>query len=235
MLVPPALLLTSLLCFIACGTAKQSGEPPPPAHPTAATSPTARPVTTALYSPDEALKDALSGPLEYVDTGPWPGVDRMFACSFRNARVLVVNVYCTRKEIAAFAVNVYSPTRGRARIYAESRGPVSTHMRQDYFTFTAESEPPPGRGTEIKPVTLSMSFLELYNYDAQRQRAFLPACYGGTELSRERAGCLGTLESRADEWKATSRAFLTDASDDWYRLVRELRSQAAQHGKEPQE
>ncbi len=227
------LFLLSSLCGLACSTTEQGSVARPPARAASVHTGSAPIGPTELYSADEALKDVLSGPLEHVATGRWPGVDRMYACVFRNKRVLVVNVYCTRRDPPAFSVNVYSPTRGRARIYAESRGPVSAQMRQDYFTFTAESEPPPGAETGIRPPTLAMSLLELYNYDVQRQRAFLPACYGGTELGQERSGCLGTLAPRAGEWAARNRDFLAHASDDWYRLVRELRSQAAQHGKEP--
>jgi hypothetical protein len=119
------------------------------------------------------------------------------------------------------------------RIYAESKGTVSAHTRPDYFTFTAESEPPPGPEARIPPLALSMSFPELRDYDEQRYSAFLPACYGGTELNRERGGCLGSLEPRAKEWAHRNRAFLQHASDDWYRVVREMREPALRYGKEP--
>lgn len=186
-----------------------------------------------LYSADEALRDALSGPWQYVGNGDWPGINRVQACAYRNERVLVVNVYCTRTETQAFRVDVYSPSRGRVRIYAESRGKLSAHMRQDYFTFAAESEPLPGPESRLPNVALSMSFDQLRAYDEQRHNTFLPACYGGMELSKSRGGCLGALAPRASEWAARNRAFLERASDDWYRLVRELRVLAAQHGRDP--
>ena len=53
-----------------------------------------------LYLLDEALQDALSGPWEYLGTGPWHGNARAPACAYRNARVLVVNVYCTAQGSA---------------------------------------------------------------------------------------------------------------------------------------
>lgn len=229
-----SLLLLSSLFVLACGTTQQTETVHPAASATKAPVSTVGPAT-ALYSAKEALEDVLSGPLEHVGTGRWPGVDRMYACAFRNARVLVVNVYCTLTETPAFAVQVYSPTRGRARIYAESRGPVSEQMRSDYFTFTAESEPPPGPEARIPPLNLAMSFLDLHVYETERHRAFLPACYGGIEFSRERSGCLDALAPRENEWAAQNRAFFAHANDDWYSVVRALRIQAQQHGKQPDE
>lgn len=228
------LFLLSSLFALACGTTQRAETVSPAASTTKAPASSAA-LGPALYSAEEALRDALSGPLEHVGTGRWPGVDRMYACAFRNARVLVVNVYCTLTETPAFAVQVYSPTRGRARIYAESRGPVSEHSRKDYFTFTAESEPPPGPEARVAPLRLGMSFLDLHVYETERHRAFLPACYGGIEFSRERSGCLDALAPRKAEWTAQNRSFFANANDDWYRLVRALRSQAQQHGKEPDE
>jgi hypothetical protein len=225
--------LSSLLA-VACATTPPAERPGrlEATKPRAVHVPPARPAA-GLYAADEALHDALSSPLRYLATGRWPGIRRTYACAFRNDRVLVVNVYCSPTETQAFRVDVYSPERGRVRIYAESKGTVSEHTRPDYYTFTAESEPPPGPEWRIPPLALSMSFPELRDYDERRYNAFLPACYGGTELNHQRGGCLGTLEGHANEWAQRNRAFLEHASDDWYRVVRELRELAARYGKEP--
>ena len=226
--------LVSSLLFVACGAASHAERPTRsestnPASP----APVARD-SAGLYAADEALRDALSGPWEYLGTGPWPGINRMHACAFRNARVLVVNVYCTLMDARAIRFDVYSPQRGRVRIYAEANGPVSSFSRRDYFTFTAESEPPPALSAPLPPVSLSMSFEQLRAYDEQRYHAFLPACYGGQEHLRERAGCLGPLAPREKEWTERNRAFLSNASNDWYRMVREMRALASRHGREPE-
>jgi hypothetical protein len=186
-----------------------------------------------LYAADEALQDALSGQWEYLGTGPWPGIDRTRACVFRNERVLVVNVYCTVTETQAFRIDIYSPERGRVRIYAEASGPVSARERSEYFTFTAESEPPPGPETGAPPLALAMTFGDLHHYDERRYDAFLPMCYGGEQLSRKQNGCLGTLAARTGEWLDRNRAFLEHANADWYRIVREMRSLAARYGLDP--
>jgi hypothetical protein len=185
-----------------------------------------------LYAADEALRDALSSPWGYLGTGTWPGTNRTQACAFRNARVLIVNVYCTISETNAFRVEIYSPQRGRVRIYAESRGAISERRRPEYFTFTAESEPPPGPEAPLPPLSLTMSFEDLRDYEARRYEAFLPACYGGRALSHQRSGCLGSLEAHASQWAERNAAFLERANEDWYHLVQEMRSRAALYGRE---
>jgi hypothetical protein len=223
-------LAMSFVVACAAPSPRERARSPKPEQPPAV-SPAPRPA--GLYAPDQALRDALSSPLEYLGTGAWPGVERMYACALRNQRVLVVNAYCSITEPNAFRVDVYSPTHGRVRIYAETRGPLSTRSRQDYFTFMAESEPPPPPAARLPPLALALSFFQLRDYDEQRYRAYLPACYAGTDFHRSREGCLGPLAARKAEWTGRNRDFLQHANGDWYRLVRELRGVAMRHGKEP--
>jgi hypothetical protein len=231
---------TWMIAVLALACAKVTTPEPPPAlpvpaapEPPAAPATPARPVPTGIYSLEEAVADALSGPWTHVGTGPWTGNHRVQACAYRNERVLVVDVYCTIKEVKAFRVDVFSPSRGRVRIYAEARAPISTLTRRDYFTFTAESEPPPGRRAALPPLDLAMSFQQLLDYDGRRYRAFLPSCYGGVEIDRRLGGCLRGLTPHASAWAAANRGFLRDPPDGWYRLVRALRTLAGEHGVDP--
>jgi hypothetical protein len=182
-----------------------------------------------LYSPQEALSDALSGDLEYIGTGRWPGVERSRACAFHNQRVVIVNAYCTLNETQAFRIDVYSPERGRVRIYAESHGAVSARERRDYFTFIVESSPVPA-SEGLPPLTLAMPYEALRSYEQQRYAAFLPSCYGGEQNERNVGGCLGSLGPRAREWVAQNSTFLERANDDWYRVIRQLRGLALHYG-----
>jgi len=225
-------LLTLSLLAVACGTARPPAETPRPRP--AARAPLPSPAPAAeLYAAGEALRDVLSGPWEYLGTGMWPGINRMQACAFRNSRVIVVNVYCSLTEAPAFRLDVYSPTRGHVRIYAEADGPLSASTRREYFTFTTQSEAPPGPQVSMAPLGLTMSFDELREYDQRRYEAFLPACYGGLEHSKHQTGCLGALAGHATAWTERNRGFLEHANEDWYRVVRQMRVLAAQYGRDP--
>lgn len=176
------------------------------------------------------MSDALSGELEYIGTGRWPGVERSRACAFRNQRVVIVNDYCTLNETHAFRMDVYSPERGRVRIYAETFGAVSSRKRSDYFTFMVESSPAPGADARIPQLSLAMAYDELSSYERRRYEAYLPSCYGGEQNQRNVGGCLGELGPRSNEWAAQNRAFLERPSDDWYRIVRQMRTLALRYG-----
>lgn len=230
--------LTPWLLLAACATQSPSERPAPPRA--AVREPAPEPETTVkvaavpeLYAADEALRDVLSGELQFIGLGRWPGVARSHACAFRNDHVLVVNVYCTLTELPAFRIEVYSPARGRVRIYAEANGPVSTRARGDYFTFVAESGAPPGPETRIQPLVLSMAYPDLRDYEQRRYEAYLPSCFGGEQHDKPLGGCLGDLGPKRDEWSARNRAFLEHANDDWYRALRLLRALAARYGTNP--
>jgi hypothetical protein len=221
-----------LLLAAACGTAKPSVWAPPRARPVDVQPP--EPVhSSGLYSAEGALRDVLSGELEYIGTGAWPGVARLRACAFRNQRVVVVNTYCSLYEQPAFRLEVYSPQRGRVRIYAETRGVVSAQQRGQYFTFMVEGSPPPADAARLPPLSLHMPYDELRRYEQQRYDAFLPGCFGGEQNERPVGGCLGALADRQSAWAAEHRAFLQSANDDWYRVVRKLRALATRYGVDP--
>jgi hypothetical protein len=155
------------------------------------------------------------------------------ACAFRNQRVLVVNAYCSLYEQPAFRLEVYSPERGRVRIYAETKGVVSARPRGDYFTFMVEGSPPPAAAAQLPALTLGMPYAQLRRYEQQRYNAFLPSCYAGEQNDRAVGGCLGTLAPRHSQWAAENRAFLDHANDDWYLVVRKLRALATRYGVDP--
>jgi hypothetical protein len=226
-------LLSLALCSLACLSAL-AGELAHAKAPATSTTQAVLPrPAEGLYGPDEALRDALSSPLQHIGTGRWPGISRSYTCAFRNQRVLVVNVYCGTTDVRAFRVDILSPKRGRVRIYAEASAPILTRARHQYFTFMAESEPPPGPEAHMRPLALTMSFAALRAYEKQRYSAYLPACYGGQEHARPRGACLGKLAARGAEWASQNRPFLERASDDWYRVMRGMRGLANRHGKDP--
>lgn len=228
------LTLVLMLLAAACGSSRRSVWPPPRSQREGAETRLPEPAREeGFYSAQRALSDVLSGELEYIGRGTWPGIERLRACAFRNQRVMVVNTYCSLHEQPAFRLEVYSPDRGRVRIYAETRGAVSHRQRRDYFTFMVEGSPPPSAAARIPPLTLHMRYEELRRYEQQRYDAFLPSCFAGEQNEREVGGCLGALADRQAEWAAEHQAFLAQANDDWYAVVHKLRQLAARYGVDP--
>jgi hypothetical protein len=225
--------LVLMLLAAACGTSRRSVWPPPRTQPVETRRVEPAREEGGFYSAQRALRDVLSGELEYIGTGRWPGIERLRACAFRNQRVMVVNTYCSRQEQPAFRLEVFSPDRGRVRIYAETRGAVSARQRRDYFTFMVEGSPPPSAAARIPALSLHMRYEELRSYEQQRYDAFLPSCFAGEQNQRAVGGCLGALEPRRDEWAAEHQAFLAQPNDDWYAVVRKLRHLAALYGVDP--
>jgi hypothetical protein len=231
------LQLLLVLLSAACASSKPVEHPPQRSTPAAA-QPGVEPMAVApaeegLYSADAALRDVLSGELEYVGTGHWPGIARLWTCVFHNDRVIVVDVYCSVSDSHAVRIDVLSPQRGYVRIYAEADGPISVRDRALYFSFNVASEPPAEPATGIPPLALTMSYEQLHDYDQHRYDAFLPGCYGGTKNREPIGGCLGPLAARKAEWTSENRAFLEHASGDWYRVVRDMRALAIRYGRDP--
>jgi hypothetical protein len=170
-----------------------------------------------LYALDEALADAFSGPWTFVGTGEWFGMFRVNACVYRNARVFIVNIYCTLREKKAFGLVVLSPTRGRVYIYAEGDHPISTTTRKDWITFKGEAHLP-----VEETLRLDFTYAELRAWDERRYYKHAPACFGGVEIHRPQKGCL-RLDAQIEPWANRNREFLQTPNDDWYRIIRELR------------
>src|SRR5262245_16142499 len=128
----------------------------------------------------------------------------------------------------AFSIVVFSPTRGRAMIYAEAEKPISQLTRADYFTFKAETSPP---GDDSLPrVSLAWQYNQLRAWDEKRYYKWIPGCFGGVEIRKPQGGCLHELEAQAASWKARNQPFFDEPPPDWYRVVREMRARAVRDG-----
>lgn len=185
----------------------------------------------SLYPPGDAVADVLSGPLEHLGTGPWHGIHRIRVCAYRNARVLVVNVYCTPREMSAFSVIVFHPERGIVRFYAEGRGPISTLAFRDYFQWTVESKPLPPPGALPARLRLSMTLGELEDFEWKRYQQNLPGCFAGHgPMSGASSPDCYRAPALRDAWRRMSWPFLGAPPPGWGDLVAALRRAAVSHG-----
>jgi len=183
-----------------------------------------------LYQPAEAVADVLSGPLEFVGRGSWFGMTRWQSCVYRNAKVVVVDVYCAKLWPRAFSVRIFSPTKGRVRIYLESPELTSALSRKQYneASWSMESEPPPPHGRVSPPFSLKMTFAQLNVYAQARYKLYLPACFTSGKEARCAEAFAGTAAQKG--WAARVVPFWQNPGSSWYQLIEEMRRLAQTHG-----
>ena len=196
------------------------------------------PTAGAMYSPFEALADVAAAPLEHVGTTVWPGIFQIPSCVYRNARVVVVDVYCTTTEMNSASLLVLHPKRGRVKVYAEDRRPISTIPRGGYLHWKMESEELPPAGKITPPLALGMNLDELVTYEQRRYDLSPPACWvsrwtgarPGSQSPPSDASCRRKTPQAVHEWAAATVGF-GQPPDVWYSLRAQFRGLARKHGK----
>lgn len=184
--------------------------PPPPAG-------SAAPATPSLYAPGEAVSDALSGPLEIVGVGEWPGTFRRLACIYRNARVLVVDERCSDPaEPTGLLVHVLSPSRGRATIFVEAGAAISRARRPGYKSIGVASAAP----RERSALDAAKSCEEVIASETDAPGKIRAMCSAGTQSPK--GSCSKGAGTTAEAYAATVEPFLREPPTGWYDLVRSL-------------
>ena len=84
--IGPVSAASLLVLAAACAAPKPLEHRPPPPVVVEEQPPAAVP-EPRFYSAEQAIQDILGSELEHVGTGKWPGIERSWACAFRNDRV----------------------------------------------------------------------------------------------------------------------------------------------------
>ncbi|HEX8700513.1 MAG TPA: hypothetical protein VF815_16810 [Myxococcaceae bacterium] len=182
---------------------------------------------TPLYPLEEALADALSSPLEYVGTGIWPGQFRVPSCVYRNKQVIVVNSYCTIKELSATGIKVFHPEKGLVGFYAEAQDPISTIGREDYENWSfSSSEPVPG-------LHLNMKFDEVVKYEERRVKFAKSLCSAGIGVSvgKKNGSCYLKTQAIEQWWEGQYKPLLKQPPAGWHEIIKVLRKRAPKEGQ----
>lgn len=184
-----------------------------------------KPVTaTPLYPPEEALADALSSPLEFIGISHFdaPSIQE---CAYRNQKVLVVNRYCTTREITATGITIIHPDRGVVRFYAEAKEPISTIAREDYDNWRMDTHDPyPGARLTMK------TFEEIQAHEKRRGVFRDQACYAGI-TSTPNGSCRKKAPEIEQWWSGIYKPLLKTPPESWYSLVKALRKRAVKDGR----
>jgi len=178
---------------------------------------------TPLYPPEEALADALSSPLRLISLRQTDPND-VPECAYRNQKVLVLNAYCTTREIQATGITIIHPERGHVHLYAEAKEPISKLTREDYDNWKFSTHDP------LPGARLDMTFEELLQHDDRRQRLRDHACYAGIQMSPNGACWKKTPEFEA-WWATLYKPLLKNPPARWNELIRVLRKRAVKDGK----
>jgi hypothetical protein len=136
------------------------------------------------------------------------------------------------------ALLVLHPKKGRVRVYAEDRAPISTLPRGGYLHWKLESEEPPAPGKVTPPLSLGMSLAELVAYEKRVYDVSPPACWvsrwtgarPGSASPPSDASCRRKTPEAARAWSAATAGF-GQPPDVWYALREQLRARARTHGK----
>jgi len=181
-------------------------EPTPPTPPA--------PSVDDLYPVEAAVADVLSSPLTYIGL---VGENAHIECGYRNERVVVIDAYC-KGFPKAFGVTVLSPTRGRVKIFAEARAPITKVKKSGYVVFSAESEGP--NTVVTPPLSLDMTFDAVVAYNLARARRNLPGCVREFQGAKVREGCSKQLDLGA--FIARDGSFVENPPQAWYELVQRI-------------
>ena len=181
-----------------------------------------------LYPPDEALADALSSPLRHLGTGVWPGRYKIPSCAYRNEKVIVLDSYCTLREMNPTTVWIFHPERGTAVFSASGdRGALVSKIKRESYEQWGFStlEPYPG-------LNLAMSFRELTDWEKRRGVFSRGSCGASlTTSAPKRASCGLKTPDIEEWWQGYYRPLLEVAPADWYELVKRVRALAPKYGK----
>ena len=177
------------------------------------------PTSTPLYSPAEAVADALSSPLIKMegDTGNVPN-ERLPDCFYRNERVIVINRYCSKREINTTGIQIMHPERGVIYFYAEASAPISSITREDYEQWNIQvRDPLPG-------MRVDQSMAQVQKWMSRRVSEAQQGCWTGFgSPGGVPTGCHYKTPEIKQAWMDSHDALLKDVPPGWYELVREMR------------
>ncbi|PTL82139.1 hypothetical protein [Vitiosangium sp. GDMCC 1.1324] len=181
-----------------------------------------------LYPPEEALADALASPLEHLGTGVWPGRYKIPSCAYRNDKVVVLDSFCTLREMNPTTVWIFNPERGTVVFSARGdRGALVSKVKRDQYEQWGFStlEPYPG-------LKLAMTFSELTSWEKRRSVFSRGSCGAALATSASTRGSCSLKTPEIERWwQGYYGPLLEDAPSEWYELVKRVRALAPRYGK----
>lgn len=201
-----------LLALVACAPPMRGTTAPPPSPPAPVV---VAPAPPTIYAADEAVRDALSSPLVLVGIGGWPGYFRKLSCIYRNDRVIVTDVRCTRGASPRFEIVIYAPSRGRITMGFEAN--TTSSPRADYKAFGVIANAP---WTGPLSLAAAKTYDDITAYDLAQGKTFPPTCT--VDLTHPAGICSKNAPFPPSAFAAANTPFLQSPSEGWFTLVNAL-------------
>ncbi|MES2964507.1 MAG: hypothetical protein V4760_11495 [Bdellovibrionota bacterium] len=186
-------------------------------------------VSFALYTPQEALTDALSEPLTFVGyyMPKYSESQKYPNCLFKNSKVLLMSSYCVRQNVPAGSVKFHAtdPSKGYVRIYTEIQNPnkdISTAKRADYLEFILSTSV---RITE-QAFDPSMSVKAYEKWEDIENKNYTKYCVTGQSFKDQPySTACADITNELHVWGPHGFKFWQKSDPKWPKLLKALKSQ----------
>lgn len=176
---------------------------------------------TTIYTPAEAIADANADPLVFMGKGLLYGSISIESCVFKNSRAYVIHRYCTKPEVGAGDMTVYSFARKQMiKIHAESsrnQTPISETDPKDYtpeYWYVDFSILP-------QDFSSTMTFTQFLAFFEKHNKTYPPTCFVSSRFSQCEQG-LKDYES----WLPIAGEFRQNPPRQWVETLSLLKSLA---------
>lgn len=183
----------------------------------------------SLYTPQEALRDALSEPLTFVGyyMPKYSESQKYPNCLFKNSKVLLMSHYCVEGNVPAGSVMIHANdvTRGYVRIYteiADTKRDISTATRSDYVEFLLSTS---ARITE-QAFDVDWSAKDYEKWEARENKKYSKYCVTGHSFKDQPHSTVCTdLTNELHVWGPHGFDFWTNSDPNWPKLLKKIKAQ----------
>ncbi len=182
----------------------------------------------ALYSPQKALKDAMSEPLSYMgkfipassESGLYPD------CVFKNSKAIVISSYCVKQNVPAGRLLILpaNSSNGYIRLYAEIAGDkdISQAKRNEYLsTMFYSAVVRPQNTPEI-----GMTFAQIKKWNEEETGDYSSYCVTSkSHQALPNSTFCKNVPATSVAWSKASAKFIDKSDPNFVALLLQIKSQ----------
>lgn len=183
----------------------------------------------ALYTPHDALQDALSEKLtwvgyympKYSESQKYPN------CIWKNSKVFIMSSYCVSQNVPAGSMIIHSkdPATGYVRIYTEvqsTKGDISTAKSADYLDFLLSVS---ARITE-QSFDMGMSAKEYQSWEERENKNYTQYCVTNLAFKDDPFSTVcKDITNELNVWGPHGYDFWKNSDPAWPKLLKTIKAQ----------